>query len=770
MEKTTGKERLIFMAAWVLAAVLICSAGTALATYSDSVPDNGIPVVYINIDESQGTIKDMIESPNHTAYCYGTMTIKVPEGFKYSDMQDLPCEGFEDLEMSIRGRGNSTWMKSDKKPFKIKLENKTDVFGLGSNKHWVLVANAFDPSYIKDRITAWLGDKLGFEFTPRGVPVDLVITGSEYGTKYMGSYYLSENVRVDKNRLDIEELKESDTDPEIITGGYLIQNAMQVRKGSPDRFYTNRGVDWATHTPSFDTEEDSGGGGGGGFGPFGAEEGELLGEELGETLGDGYENSAQQQYIQEYIRKFEDILYDDGTAYHDLMDVESAAKYWLVNVVSLNHDAFGTGSTYIYKYRDTADGPGKIYWGPLWDFDYAWYYDKTYEGIEFGHEWIKPMLYDKAEGGFGQEVYKQWPVMKAALEELIADGGVIDGYMKETEKSAEQDRTTLHKDRTTPYSEEIDLFKEWLRKRIDWVDENLSVIDDMVHRVTFVADGESYMYMVSTEYIDGTEPHPEKDGYRFVGWMDEEGNLIEDKIYVRKDMVVKAKYIPESEVTRGEELSLLRTSDVVKYNPNIYTYAIKYTVFPEDAMDKSVVWTSSDEEFAEVDEDGAVIYKGPGTVTVTGTLSNGVKKEFTLTITEGELPAPYTLSPETEEVTLIVGEQAAFTVKTDPDPAKIYKYIFSSDGEEIATVDEDGVITALSPGSTTIRLVAAVSSDGNEITEASMDVTVNEAVMLAGSGGAGNIVVKIAACAAAAAALIGMGFFLGKAWKKRIVK
>ena len=51
--------------------------------------------------------------------------------------------------------------------------------------------------------------------------------------KYLGSYYLSEQVRVGNNRIDIEELTEKDTDASIITGGYLVQNGLQVGKDSP---------------------------------------------------------------------------------------------------------------------------------------------------------------------------------------------------------------------------------------------------------------------------------------------------------------------------------------------------------------------------------------------------------------------------------------------------------------------------------------------------------------------------------------------------------
>ena len=104
----------------VLIISFMLNSDIAFGDGTNLIPDNGIPVVYINIDETQGTIQEMIESPNHSFYCYGSLSIVVPEGFHYSDFPDTPCESLFDLSMSIRGRGNSTWMKSMKKEFHLK--------------------------------------------------------------------------------------------------------------------------------------------------------------------------------------------------------------------------------------------------------------------------------------------------------------------------------------------------------------------------------------------------------------------------------------------------------------------------------------------------------------------------------------------------------------------------------------------------------------------------------------------------------------------------
>nr|MCR4805280.1 CotH kinase family protein [Clostridia bacterium] len=695
----TAKNNFVLFFACIFILLILCISDAAYAVENNKTTvDNGIPVVYLNIDESRGTIEDMIKSPDHSIYCYGTFSVDVPEGFHYSDFEDLDCESVEDLEMSIRGRGNSTWQRSAKKPFKIKLDKKTDLFGLGANKHWVLVANAFDESLMKDRITAWLGDKMGFAFTPRGVPVDVVMTGKVFGTQYLGSYYLSENVRVDDNRLEIAELDEDDTEPQIITGGYLLQNSLQVRDGSPDIFYTSRGVDWATHTPSFDTET------------VNADSMLKDGEEAfaGSELEDGYKNNAQQEYIQNYIQEFEDILFEEGTAYRDLMDVETAAKYWLVNVVSLNSDAFATGSTYIYKDRDTAKGVSKLYWGPLWDFDYAWNHNIITTGFDVGHEWMKPLFYDRSEGGFVQELHKQWPIMKAALEELVADGGIIDRYYEETKASAEQNHAALHPDTEFSYYDAVDALKTWIKNRMIWVDDNFSLLDNMVHKVTFLVDGEVYRtaFIEDGGYINSNEAYPKKDGYYFLGWSDEDGKIIDDRLEVKKDLTIMAKYVSDSEVTHGRDIAFSKDNDVVKYNVHIYTYTIPYTVIPADATDKSVEWSSSNEDYATVDDEGVVIYHGTGEVTLTAHLKYGGTRDFTLKVTEGEVPVPESIRPEKDVINMTVGEQSPCTVTTSPTPSGNVDCVYESEDTSVVTVGDHGVLTAVGPGRTKVHIKA----------------------------------------------------------------
>ena len=718
-----GVIALLFLC--VVLIVSICLAGSASAA-SDNMPavDNGIPVVYLYIDESQGTIEDMMTSPDHSVYCYGKLTIDVPDGFHYSDFPDLACEDFSDLDMSIRGRGNSTWNES-KKPFKIKLDKKADLFGLGKNKHWVLVANAKDSTLLKDRITAWLGDEMGFDFTPRGVPVDVVMVGESFGKQYLGSYYFSENVRVDDNRLNIAELSESDTDPAVITGGYMIQNGVQVRRGSPDIFFTTRGANWATHTPSFDTE-------GGDSLLLGASEDDAEEAFTAAELGDAYKNNAQQKYIQDYIQHFEDVLFEEGTAYRELMDVETAAKYWLVNEISSNSDAYATGSTYLYKDRDPENGVSKLYWGPLWDFDYAWNYSPYTQGFECGHLWCKAMLYDRGEGGFVQELHKQWPVMRDALQRLIADGGVIDQYYEETKASALQDFLLSHPGQTGyDYHKEVEALKTWIRDRITWVDAHFDELDTMVHKVTYMVDGEVWRtdFLPESEPVDGSETHPEPADRTFVAWLDEQGSEIHSEIKITEDRVFTAKFVNDSEITHGKDIAFVKNSDVIHFNSFFpAAYQIQYEVLPTDADNKVVAWSSSDPNFATVDESGRVSYVGPGEVTLTAKLKYGEAKTFKLTIVEGDPPFAQAIRADQDVIEMTVGDQRPCTISTTPDPAKLRDCVYESENPKIVTVDELGALTAVAPGTTKVRIKAeTLDAEGEIISlETVVTVTVSE--------------------------------------------
>ena len=731
--KEQSQQRIVSVSAAVILLLLIVCIFTPAVYAEDAdgvMPDNGIPVVTVTIDEKAegyGTIDEMNESRDHSVKCYGTVKVDVPEGFHYSDYPDSKCESVGDSIMEIRGRGNTTW-NDNKKPYKIKLKNKASMLGFGKNKHWVLIANAYDRTLIKDRMTGWLGDAIGMEFTPRGVPVDVVMKNTE-GTfsKKLGSYLFCENVRIDKNRIEINELSENDTEPDKITGGYLVQRGVQTDYNSPNLFQTAKGVDWATDTPDFDVEH-----------------------------GGDYDNEAQKAYIRKYMQDVEDALFsgdfdgEKGTSYRDLMDVESAAKYWLIDQLSCNGDGYGTGSTYVYKKEDTViDGekvPGKLYWGPLWDFDYAWgHTDEGTGSLQYNHigfEWLYPMLYDAGPGGFTQEVRKQWPALKAALGDLTADGGIIDKYYEETARSQAEDHKINPRDDDLDgvpdeyvYKDEIDALKKWINSRTAWFDDRMQNSKDLetwMSKITLEAEGVQVgvLFKETGDVFGSLGKGPEKEGYTFIEWRRENGKQVEADDKVTGDITLYAYYLPDSKVTHVTDLFFRSSIIYDDINTASGSISVPFTVVPEDAQDKTVKWTSSDEEIATVDSDGIIRPIKAGTVIVTGTLKCGTSRSCTVVIMDGGVEELTAIGVKKPEITMKKGQYDQVEIVSEPERAPIYYVEFKSNNEKVVTVDDNGVLHSVGTGSAVITVLLSVE---DKATGAVKDLTAKCNVYVTGA-------------------------------------
>ena len=104
------------------------------------------------------------------------------------------------LTGGIRLRGNST-AGYDKKPYRIKFDQKVSLFGLKKAKSWVLLAEYLDPSCMHNYTAFTLGAASdALDFTPTPHHVNLYLDG-----EYMGIYTLCEQVQENKGRMDLEQ-------------------------------------------------------------------------------------------------------------------------------------------------------------------------------------------------------------------------------------------------------------------------------------------------------------------------------------------------------------------------------------------------------------------------------------------------------------------------------------------------------------------------------------------------------------------------------------
>ena len=159
----------------------IAWAGPVLAQQYQQLTD--VPTVYIETENSQN-----ITSKEDYLKCTFTMV-----------------DGTDTLRLEntqIRGRGNSSWWNSDKKPYRVKFDKKQRLLGedFANAKNWTLLANHGDKTMIRNALTYQLGRFIGMKFCPAAKFVDLYLNG-----KYRGTYQISDQVQVHKKRVEVDE-------------------------------------------------------------------------------------------------------------------------------------------------------------------------------------------------------------------------------------------------------------------------------------------------------------------------------------------------------------------------------------------------------------------------------------------------------------------------------------------------------------------------------------------------------------------------------------
>ncbi len=135
-----------------------------------------------------------------------------------------------------------------------------------------------------------------------------------------------------------------------------------------------------------------------------------------------------------------------------------------------------------------------------------------------------------------------------------------------------------------------------------------------------------------------------------------------------------------------------------------------------------VTWSSSDEGVATVDASGKVIAISEGTATITASSVAGEESAACeVTVTAPEVPVTG-VALDKNEVSVDENKTVTLNATISPDNSTIRTVNWSSSDEDVATVDENGVITGVKAGTATIT-----ASAGGE--SATCEVTVNAAVI-----------------------------------------
>jgi uncharacterized protein YjdB len=146
---------------------------------------------------------------------------------------------------------------------------------------------------------------------------------------------------------------------------------------------------------------------------------------------------------------------------------------------------------------------------------------------------------------------------------------------------------------------------------------------------------------------------------------------------------------------------------------------------PATAYDKvtgeevDVTWTSSDRKLATVSKSGVITGKGAGKVVITATTKDGTQK---FSIGVKILHKPVEKIKTDSAITLVKGEKYTPVIEIEPKHAYDSSLSFKSDNKKVATVNENGTITAKKPGDANITVKA---KDGSGVT-AVIKVTVTK--------------------------------------------
>ncbi|MBQ9410901.1 MAG: CotH kinase family protein [Bacteroidales bacterium] len=388
-------------------------------TYNVKVIDTNLPVAIVTTDTPRAIT-------SKTVWRDASLRIRGEDG-RITDLG----------RMFIRGRGNWTWDKYPKKPYAVKLDKRQGVLGMPAHKRWVLLAE----------YRGFIGNPLMFEATrrasalgwaPRGQFVELVLNG-----KFQGMYYLCEQIKIDKNRVNIQELKAEDTAYPAVSGGYLLEY---------DELYDE---EYKFKSSGFHLPVQI--------------------KAPNDTL-----PQAQFSYIRGFINEMEAEIKKIGTGeeshYADYLDVDSFADWWLVLETISNYEAYKPRSVKFYKGRDGVDSPPgtvcKLKAGPLWDQE-LFLVDKQFNSKDMYY--FKYLFRDPA---FVATVKQRWEVYKSNILGNDKYPGLVE-YMNDMVShisgSAKRD-IELWDNKYFTLSGEVSTVRSGFRSKINWMDSQINAL------------------------------------------------------------------------------------------------------------------------------------------------------------------------------------------------------------------------------------------------------------------------------------------------------
>ncbi len=357
-----------------------------------------------------------------------------------------------EYKTQIKGRGNATW-KYNKRPYALKLLEKNKVFDMPKHKRWILLANWKDRTLLRNDAAFWLSKQtvmpdpdddtktLGLPYTVRGQFVEL-----EFNGEHRGNYYLCEQIKIDKNRVNISKWDPA-VDTVETTGGFMMEidnNYDEANKFKSSQYK----LKYMFKDPDDDLTTDA------------------------------------INYMKNFINALEvKIKNASNGQYRDDFDIDAAIWFMFVNELTGNGDFYnenysdeykGPHSTYLYK-----DKGGKLTMGPVWDFDYLTFMpsrSSKWAGANQTGYYYKSMINDPV---FKARLIQLWGLYQSQLSGF---NDYIDSMVRQISISEEFNTTMWGYSNTSQdqgqngdngetFQNAVSMMKEAFANKKSWMDQ-----------------------------------------------------------------------------------------------------------------------------------------------------------------------------------------------------------------------------------------------------------------------------------------------------------
>ena len=376
---------------------------------------------------------------------------------------DTPTDYDGDIGIEIRGQSSQMFPK---KSYSVEIRNEAGedstvaLLGMPAESDWVLYAPYSDKTMLRNALTYYFGAKLG-QWQPRFRFCEVYLDGN-----YNGVYLLIEKIKRDKNRVDINKLKVDEVSGDDLTGGYIVRVDKLDGLTADDYFYSY------PQTTFMNARRYA-------FSYYYPKAEDIVAE--------------QKNYIHNFITGFENMLNgnqfaDPVSGYPNYIDILSFIDVQIMSELGNNVDAYRY-STYFYKDKDS-DG-GKLFAGPLWDFnlaygnvDYAPDFLATDKWVytHFGpdepncmHWWFRLMQ----DEPYRKELFDRWTELRNSSFNNDSLSNYIDEQVEMLGDAIDRNfkRWPVIGQYVWPnafvgssYVAEINYLKGWVQDRLNWMD------------------------------------------------------------------------------------------------------------------------------------------------------------------------------------------------------------------------------------------------------------------------------------------------------------